>query len=286
MKKYTFTLKVIAILLAITFSSSYAGQPKQESFSFVQLCDPQLGYGSSYQQDVNSFKTAVKLINELKPDFVFICGDMVQTFDEKSLKDFNDIRAGLKVPSYCCPGNHDIGNEPNATSLGKYRSVFGKDYFSFEYKGFTFVVTNTGLWKVTVEKESQKHDTWFKQTLEAARDKKSPVFFIGHHPLYTKTPDEPNGYNPLPVAKRKELLDLFEKCGVVAALTAHTHQFISNDYKGIQMITGETTSKNSDRRPFGFRLWHVESPASIKQEFVPLTAATTAAASQNTPRMP
>ncbi len=279
--------KITTILLAITFNFSCAGQIKQpESFTFVQLCDPQLGFGG-YEHDVNSFKLAVQRINDLKPDFVLICGDMVQTFDDKSLADFNNIRAGLKVPCYCCPGNHDVGNEPTVESLNKYRKVFGKDYFSFEHKGYTFVLTNTNIWRVIVEGESQKHDTWCKQTLEAARDKKSPVFFIGHHPLYVKTPDEPNGNNPLPVAKRKELLDLFVNCGVVAVLTAHTHQFISNEYKGIHLVTGETTCRNLDRRPLGFRLWHVESPASIKQEFVPLTAAAaTAAGAQNNPQKP
>ncbi len=240
-----------------------------QAFTFVQLCDPQLGYGG-YEHDINSFKLAVLRINDLKPDFLFICGDMVQTFDDKSLKDFNNIKAGLKVPCYCCPGNHDVGNEPTAVSLNNYRKIFGRDYFSFEHKGYTFIITNTNLWKTPVKEESQKQDSWFKQTLEAAHGKKSPVIVIGHHPLYVKSPDEPNGYNPLPLAKRKELLALFENSGVVAVLTAHTHQLVINNYKGIQLVSAETTSRNSDRRPFGFRLWLV-LPDSIKNEFVPLT---------------
>lgn len=272
--------KTVIILLAITLNSSFAIESKPESFTFVQLCDPQLGFGASYEQDVNSFKLAVRQINELKPDFVVICGDMVNTFDDKSLKDFNDIKAGLKVQCYCCPGNHDVGNEPTVESLNKYRSIFGKDYFSFEHKGYTFVVTNTNIWKVTVEGESQKQDTWLKQTLEAARDKKTPLFIIGHHPLYVRAPDEPDGYNPIPLVKRKELLDLYVNCGVVAVLSAHTHRFVANEYKGIQLLTGETISRNTDRRPLGFRLWHVEAPDSIKNEFVPLSNTRQAAAIQ------
>ncbi len=128
---------------------------------------------------------------------------------------------------------------------------------------------DTNIIRVPVEGETQKQDTWIKETLKAAHDKKSPVFIIGHHPLYTKTPDEAYGNNSFPVEKRKELLDLFENSGVVAVLTAHTHQSVINDYKGIQMVTGETTSRNLDGRPFGFRVWNV-SPDSIKQEFVSL----------------
>lgn len=264
MKLFKRILIIAVILLGITLNSSFADnqQPSPESFTFVQLCDPQFGFGASYEQDVNSFKVAVERINNMKPDFLIICGDMVQSFDDKSVADFNEIKATLKVPCYCCPGNHDIGNEPNEQTLDKYREAFGKDYFSFEHKGYTFIITNTSLWRVTLEEQSQKHDSWFKQTLEAARDKKSPVFVIGHYPMYTNNPDEADGTNNLPAAKRKELLELFENCGVVAVLTGHTHQRIINNYKGIQLVTGETTSRNFDQHPHAFFLWTVPPPDS------------------------
>lgn len=259
----------IAACFITSFGSVFAESAKiPEAFTFVQLCDPQLGFGG-YEHDVNSFRIAVKKINDLKPDFVLICGDMVNNFDDKSLADFNDIRAGLKPPCYWCPGNHDVGNTPTLEALKKYRDFFGRDFYSFEHKGYTFVMTDTNIIRVPVEGETQKQDAWIKETITAAHDKKSPVFVIGHHPLFTKTSDEAYGNNSLPVEKRKELLDLFENSGVVAVLTAHTHQSVINDYKGIQLVTGETTSRNLDRRPFGFRLWIV-SPDSIKQEFVSL----------------
>jgi serine/threonine-protein phosphatase CPPED1 len=272
MKNIKKSFVIISICLTLIFGSIFAADNKKpESFSFIQLCDPQLGFGG-YEHDVNSFKIAVQKINELKPDFVLICGDMVNNFDDKSLADFNDIKAGLKVTCYCCPGNHDVGNTPTLESLKKYRDFFGKNFYSFEHKGYTFVMTDTNIIRVPVEGETQKQDTWIKETLTTAHDKKSPVFVIGHHPMFTKTPDEAYGSNSLPVEKRKELLDLFENSGVVAVLTAHTHQSVINDYKGIQLVTGETTSRNLDGRPFGFRVWNV-SPGSIKQEFVSLGIA-------------
>ncbi len=275
---------ILTILLTVTISSAFSAEEKKsEAFTFVQLCDPQLGFGG-YEHDINSFKLAVQKINDLKPDFVLICGDLVQTFNDKSLEDFNNIKAELKMPCYCCPGNHDVGNTPTIESLNKYRNFFGKDYFSFEHKGYTFVITNTNIWRVPVEGESEKQDSWIKQTLKTAYDKKSPIFVAGHHPLYVRSPDEPNGSNPLPLAKRKELLELFEKSGVVAVLSAHTHQRVINDYRGIQLVTGETTSRNLDGSPFGFRLWHV-SPDSIKQEFVPLVSETSIANSESSLRV-
>ena len=97
---------------------------------------------------------------------------------------------------------------------------------------------------------------WLRQSLKSA----SRAFVIGHHPLYLKDADEEEVYSNLPREKRAELLTLFEAHGVVAMLGGHTHRTIINDYKGIQLVTAESTSKNFDKRPLGFRVWDVVEP--------------------------
>jgi 3',5'-cyclic AMP phosphodiesterase CpdA len=241
---------------------------KAETFTFVQVCDTQLGVGG-YQHDVESFGLAVKQINFLKPDFVVICGDLVSQPDDQSFTDFNRIKNELVVPCYCVVGNHDVGNKPTYASLERYRKVIGKDYYSFEHKGYTFVMVNTQLWKAPLKNELKKHDLWFEQTLAAASKKKSPIFLVGHYPLYLRSPKEKEKYYNLPRKRRNKLLTLLKQNGVVAVLTGHVHTIIVNDYKGIQLVTGETTSKNLYGRPLGFRFWHV-SPTLIKHEFIPL----------------
>jgi len=248
--------------------------PVTEAFTFVQLCDPQLGIpGYDYAYCVESFKQAVRRINALEPDLVVFCGDYIHTFGDPSLwnderiADFKQIKDGLTAPSYCAPGNHDVDNWPTVASLNRYREVIGEDYYSFEHKGYTFVIANTMLGPDSPEVEMDTHDSWFKQTLELAREKNSPIFVVQHHPLYYETPDQPC----FPAWKAKELLGLFEECGVVAVITGHSHRMIINEHEGIQLVTGETTSHNFDRRPPGFRLWHVDSPTSIRHEFIPLT---------------
>jgi len=214
--------------------------PATEAFTFVQICDTQLGWGFGYENDVNSFEQAVSHINGLKPDLVVICGDLVNTFTDSSIADFLQTRSGLTMPSYCAAGNHDVGNSPTVSSLERYRAALGDDYFSFEHKGYTFVITNTQLWKAPVAGESEKQEPWLRQTLEAARDKNSPVFIVQHYPLYLKDPNEGEEYYNLPPAKRSELLALFEDSGVVAVLSGHRHQLVINEYKGIQLVTGTT----------------------------------------------
>ena len=99
------------------------------------------------------------------------------------------------------------------------------------------------------------------------RDVAMPVFVIGHYPLFTKSADEKEGYYNLPVEKRKELLSLFERQGVVAVLTGHAHKIIVNEHNGMQLVTGETTSRS---KPLGYRLWHIEGTGPFKHESIPL----------------
>ncbi len=65
------------------------------------------------------------------------------------------------------------------------------------------------------------------------------------------------------------MLELFVDNNVQAYLSGHKHETIINNYQNIQLVTGETTSKNFDKRPFGFRLWEV-SPDTIIHQFVAL----------------
>lgn len=254
--------------VAQLYSSENAPAPaKAEAFSFVQMCDTQLGMGG-YEHDVLTFKAAVKQINAMKPDFVLICGDLVQKADAQSFADFKAIRSGFTLPCYCAAGNHDVGSPATPESLRRYRETIGEDYYAVDHKGFTFVIANTQLWKAPIPDESEKHDAWFKWTLESAKAKGSPVVVVCHYPLFTKDPDEAETYYNLPLPKRRELLTLCEDNGVVAFLAGHTHRSIINQHKGMQLVNGETTSKNFDKRPMGFRFWDAGADQTLQHRFV------------------
>lgn len=250
---------------------AFAGEPKLPAgeFTFAQLCDTQFGMGG-YEDDLARFSRAVELVNESGADFVVICGDLVNKANKNSFADFNRVKAGFKVPCYPAPGNHDVGGPPTAKTLKFYRDTVGKDYLSFTHKGYTFVVVNTQLWQAPVENESDKHDEWFNATLRTAAEKRFPVFVVGHIPVYVKDIDEKDAYYNLPLAMRAGLLERMHAHGVVALLAGHTHKTIIKEHQGIQIVNGETTSKNFDGRPFGFRLWHVGPSRPFRHEFVPL----------------
>jgi serine/threonine-protein phosphatase CPPED1 len=259
------------VFAAVLFSScnGQAAEPNTPSFTFVQLCDPQLGF-SNYQQDKAALAQAVVQINELKPDFVAFCGDLVHDADDRSFADFKAAVAKLTVPYYCAPGNHDVGSKPTPESLEKYRRIIGADYFVHNHKNTAFIFINTQLIKETVPGESDRHDAWLRQTLADASAKGRGIFIIGHYPIYLQQPTEPDEYMNLPLQKRAELLSLCDQYNVAAVLGGHAHMLLINKYKDTLLLNAESTSRNLDRRQPGFRLWQVSDSAAPVHRFVPL----------------
>lgn len=259
------SLSVIAML--ISGCATTAPETDERSpFTFVQMCDTQLGLGG-YEATLRNFSNAVAQINGLSPDFVVICGDLVGRPERTGYADFNDIKAKLKAPCYCVPGNHDVDNQPTPDTLANYRKSIGKDYYALRHNGYVFLFVNSQLWKAPLEGESQKQDNWLKKELESAVKDHSPVLIVGHHPLFAKSPDEAEEYGNLPVLKRKELLALFERSGVVAVITGHAHKIIANEFGGMQLVTGETTS-TTHGSPLGFRIWRIKEPRPFLHESV------------------
>lgn len=260
------------VLLTLALGGGvYADEANPGGFEFVQICDTQLGFGADgYDSDVKSFRQAVRQINAMKPAFVVICGDLVNVPKPEAFADFKKVMAELEVPCHCAAGNHDVGQPATAESLAKYRNAIGKDYYSFKHGGCTFLVVNTSLWKTTVDKETAAQDAWLAESLRRAKAEPSPVVVVGHHPLFLKEADEKEEYFNIPPEKRAEILRLFKEDGVVAMLTGHTHRVVENEHEGIQFLSGETTSKNFDRRPFGFRGWEVDEEGKLSHRFVAL----------------
>lgn len=87
------------LIIALLVFNISCSEREQEPFSFVQICDTQLGMGG-YEHDLDTFKQAVKIVNELDPDFVVICGDLVHHATDSAYSDFLEIREGFKMPYY------------------------------------------------------------------------------------------------------------------------------------------------------------------------------------------
>lgn len=263
-------MRLSITLLLLTIFTSFS--TLAHAFSVVQLCDTQLGMGG-YEHDVKTFRLAVKHINSINPDLVIVCGDLVNESTNDSFADFQEIRSTLTVPCYVAPGNHDVGNDPTAESLRRYRERIGEDYYSFEHKGYTFVITNTQLWKAPLAGESEKHDAWFEGVLKSAKAKGSPIIVAGHFPPFVEKLNEAENYFNLPLAKRKQLLRLCKEHGVVAIWAGHIHRNAITEYKGIPIVATASTSRNTSHWPMGFRVWEIASDGTLTHEYVSVIGA-------------
>jgi 3',5'-cyclic AMP phosphodiesterase CpdA len=221
-----------------------------------------------YQHDTTAFRQAIYQVNNMGVDFAVICGDLVNHASDSSFTDLQGLLDAFQIPFYLVAGNHDVGLVPNDSSLAYYRRTFGEDYYQLRHKGTSFVFVNTQLWKADIGEESSKHHLWFKEAIEKS-GKKDRIVVVGHYPLYISDLLEEEVYSNLPLDKRTELMNLFTENGVVAYLSGHRHELVINDHKGIQLVSGETTSKNFDKRPLGFRKWDVEHD-TLTHEFIQL----------------
>jgi len=241
----------------------------------VQLCDPQLGFGV-FNNDVENLEKAVSLINDLELDIVLLAGDMVHSFtNEQDVFMFKNIMTHVASPILLTPGNHDMCDAPfnyfTMEGLERFRKYFGDDRSKIECKGYCIISANSHLWWTEVPQELVDiHDNWLINTLQQSKNNEQPVILLTHIPPFISFVDENDGYSNIPKVKRKELLKLCEDKGVILWLSGHTHTTFQNDYKGIALLNGETTSHNFDNRPLGFRLLTLFSPSNFEWKFIAL----------------
>lgn len=292
----TFLFLLAAAGLFLSGCSKRAGE-----FTFIQVCDPQIRVGpddSAFRAEgtVERFEAAARQINALNPDFVIVCGDLVQRSGGESFAAYRDLRDRIAVPCYTAPGNHDFnpsrGDErPTPERLRLYREFFGNDYFAFVHEGRAFVFLNTPLylakeggdhWRVepfegVIEEEYDKQDAWLRRTLAGYATRGLPIFLIGHHPLHPDMPGLAPGVLPVPL--RRDLFRLFQETGVGAVLGGHGHRVFIREYEGIPFVHAHTTSfllepDPEKRDDFGFRCWRVHADGTYTHEFIPLEDST------------
>jgi len=236
----------------------------------VQLCDPQLRVpGISYELSVSNFERAIQLVNEITPDVLLICGDMVHYYDrDEDINKFLEIISRVKVPFLLNPGNHDMDEPLTLEGLQRYRSFFGEDFQTKELKGYSIISANSLLlWPGAGPKEENlKHSKRLNEALQSAQSKNQPIVMITH---YTPVFGEPgNEIFGLP----KQFADLVSESGGFVWLAGHWHQAERRTYKNITILVGEASSVNmgSPPTPPGIRLITVWPDNRIDWDYIPL----------------
>lgn len=259
------TSQVSLLTMAIIISfliTGYKKKPKEDPFSFVFMTDIHL---QPEENAVAGFRKAIDMINSLKPDFVITGGDQIMDAlaQRHSRADslynlYRETVQGLKMPVYNTMGNHEIygiykrsGADRGHPDYGEkmFENRFGKSYYSFDHKGWKFMVLNsvedTGEDRY-IGLIDQKQIEWIKEELKKT-DPKTPIVLSTHIPLMTIYTQRYEGTTVanrpgLVVTNGKEVVDLFKGYNLKLVLQGHLHTVEEINVEGIRFITGGAVS--------------------------------------------
>ena len=211
---------------------------------------------------------AFEKIAASKPEFAIMGGDHV--FDVLGVNQaranmvfdlYTNTAKSLGMPLYNAIGNHDAfgvlagsGVAPTDPLYGKkmYEDRMGKTYYSFDRKGYHFVVLDSiqpmpdRLWEARID-DAQLD--WLRSDLKALAPG-TPVIGVVHCPIvtafgtYAAMVAAQQKYNTLTVANSPEVLEVLATARVLAVLQGHTHINELVEYNGIRFITSGAVCGN------------------------------------------
>ena len=151
----------------------------------------------------------------IKPDLVVLLGDFVENGNDRNAElDLITLNGELTrsgIPVLAVPGNHDP--EPS-----KINNVFNTAPGLHEVGGYGFVVFNDTY---NEAHESTRTDEALAMTRAIAQSHPGlPLVALQHSPIYPAI-DSHYPYRPLNAA---EIIDSFEKSGVILSLSGHYHK--------------------------------------------------------------
>lgn len=233
--------------------------------------DPQLGFGpggeKAYANDLARFEKVIEAVNALHPDLCYIAGDMVNVASELE-RDWPRLVRRFTVPVVVTPGNHDMGNTLTKENVERFERVFGYEYTSVKVGSWRFISGNSQYWRPTAETARRdRYEKWLAAELAGAKTRGEPIILATHISPVMWSLDEADGYENYPKEGRAERLDLYLKSGVKFYLSGHTHRMFARGMRGITLLNSETTCRNFDGLPFGFRLFTLHEDGTYTWNF-------------------
>ncbi len=258
MKKIYYSIFLFAVtLMLLSCSQQDNSSCQKEDFSFAFMTDIHL---QPERNATEGFKAAITEVNALKPDFVITGGDLIMDAlgvpyerADSLYSLYNEVVKDFNMPVYNTMGNHEVfgiyeksGVDPDHPeyAYGMYEKRIGEPYYSFDYKGWHFMVL-----KSVQETEDRRYIgmidaeqmEWIKNDLLEV-DSASPIVVSTHIPFITVftqilygefAPD----YHGLVVENAREVLDLFAGHTLKIVLQGHLHYLEDIEVYGTHFIT-------------------------------------------------
>ena len=112
------------------------GQFQQSPFKFIVAADSQLFRGKKEDLD-----EAIEKINALKPEFVVMCGDLIETPSNlEQISAYKDSVSKLSsdITLHNIAGNHDLGRPATINNIQTYQEHFGKLWYYFDQPKYPY----------------------------------------------------------------------------------------------------------------------------------------------------
>ncbi len=239
----------ILLLMLLAFC---CGTAEAQQFKFAFFTDMHVHSDSTLDQvhrRLTSLPPGVELIVS-GGDNVDI--DNLKTADlpagEQRLKQLKNLFDRTGKPYHMTIGNHDRlprGMRNGLNDFALFEKVFGQTYYSFEHKGWKFIVLNTVETKDHQYVIAEKQLTWLQELVKnTAKDQ--PLVVISHVPfLSVYYPVLEGRYTATDTfVNQKQVFDLFKEHSLKLVLQGHMHLYEEIKVKGVQFITAGAVSGN------------------------------------------
>ncbi len=271
------TIRSFFIISATVAAAVMLTSCSNDSFTFVQMTDTQLGFAEcrTFEQDSLNCMVAVGMVNALNPDFVVITGDLVDNpVVEREMSCYLDVQEALIPEVYQLPGNHDYRpGYPGQTleeKVDSFKALRGDNRFAFVHKKTGFLGFDSNIIKEDNGRLEAEQYQWMEEQLAGMAGKCRQIFLFCHCPLVLESLDEPETYDSFSFPMRARYMELFKKYGVTALFTGHLHRCNDIEIDGIRMITtGAAGLSLHEGYTEGFGRIAV-SRKSFEYEFIPL----------------
>lgn len=286
MKEAKSCVAIVVLCLALCSLLSPA-QSSDGQITIAQISDTHLA-DKHAPHAAENLKQAVEMINARRPDAVVLSGDIGE--NPQAWDNARHILKKLKSPLYYAPGNHDV----HSTDVDRYRRVFGKDYYTFEVKGATFVVIDSqllGNYDVyeaktplplppQTEEESERMLEWLAGLRDEKHEDSGPhgkrlLIGIQHIPMFRdgSFPD-PKPYWAMSDPYRSHELKILHQLGIRDVLVGHWHNGRVFEKEGITWHVAPSTAWLPWGGELGFAVHTISENGAVRTEFVALPGAT------------
>jgi Icc protein len=206
----------------------------------AHISDIHFNYGTDFNQKV--YEKAVKMVNKIDPDMVFISGDITT---DGLLSEYDLAKEKIKeikIKPAVVPGNHDEKN----LGFKLFQEVFGESDFIKSYDNINLV----GLASSEPDKDDGRLGRGRHERIEQAIKKKNKIPIIGFHHHLIPVPNSGREANIIEDAG--ETLDIILKNEIPLVLMGHRHVPWAVKIHKTLLVNAGTFSCNRTRAHFGY----------------------------------